>query len=422
MAVTGRPRHSEVQRAAARGPGGAATSLAEPVQPARGAAPAGPRVVHVITQIVRGGAENHLIELVRWQVAHGCALTVAYLKDVPYWDREMERLGVTVVPLGMRFYGDPLPLLRLRRVLARARPDVVHAHLPPGELYARAALVGPRLGALPFVISKHNDTPFREGDPRLVLPLARWVGRRAGAMITISDAVRRRVVREGLVASPERAVTVPYGLDASPFLARDEAAVARLRAEWGVPEGAVLFGTVARMIPQKSLATLLDGFARLRAAHPGTPLRLALVGRGALEPELRARAEELGIMDACVWAGFREDIVDVMHAFDVFVLTSLWEGLGLVLLEAMAAARPVVASAVSAIPEIVLDGQTGRLFAPGDPAALAAAMAEMLDPARRRAHGAAGRERACSYSIPRMGAAIADLYQRVIAERARRST
>ncbi|MFL5382976.1 MAG: glycosyltransferase [Longimicrobiaceae bacterium] len=395
--------------------------LADPAQQApaaRAPAPEGRRVVHVITMIARGGAENHLMDLVRYQVAHGCRVSVAFLKGDPYWAAELRRLGVAVVPLGLRFYGDPLPLVRLRRLLSAAAPELVHAHLPPAELYVRAALAGGGPGGVPLVISKHNDSPFRRGDPRLVLPVARWVGRRADAVVAISESVRRRVLRDGLAASPSRVVTVPYGLDAAPFLERDEAAVRRLRAEWGAGEGTVLFGTVARMVPQKSLHTLLEGFARLRASRPAADLRLVLAGTGPLERALRGRAEALGIAERCVWAGFREDIVRVMQALDVFVLTSLWEGFGLVLLEAMAAARPVAASAASAIPEIVVDGCTGRLFAPGDPEGLRAALDELLDPARRRAYGAAGRERARSFSVERMGAATADLYERVLAGRA----
>ncbi|MFL5538547.1 MAG: glycosyltransferase, partial [Longimicrobiaceae bacterium] len=399
-----------------RGPAARAGRDAAPAPAPAPATGAGAmRVLHLITTIDRGGAENHLVDLVRVQRAAGLEVTVAWLKGGGYWAAELRRLGARVAPLGMRFYGDPRALLRLRAALREARPALVHAHLPPAELYARAALRGSVLGSLPLVISKHNDTDFVQRTRWSALPLARWAGRRAGAIIAISEAVRARVLGERLAAAADRVVTIHYGLDPAPFAARDEDAVRRLREAWGVPPGAVLFGTAARMVPQKSLHTLLEGYARLRRDHPGAGARLALVGTGPLEPALRAQAAALGIGHECVWAGFREDIPTVMQALDVFALTSLWEGLGLVLLEAMAAGRPAVASRVSAIPEIVEDGRTGTLFPVGDADALAAALAGFLDPERRRACGEAGRRRAALFSVARMAEATLEVYRRVLA-------
>jgi glycosyltransferase involved in cell wall biosynthesis len=375
---------------------------------------AGRRVLHLITTIDRGGAENHLVELVRWQRAQGLEVRVAYLKGGSYWTDELRRLGVEVVPLGLRFYGDPLAVLRLRAAVRAFRPELLHAHLPPAELYARLALRGGDLGRVPLVVSKHNDTPFALGNAWAALRLGRWVDRRAAAVIAISEAVRARVLAEGLAAAPELAVTIPYGIDTVAFAEVDAAAVLRLREAWGAGPDTVLFGTAARMVPQKSLETLLEGYAALRRRRPDAAVRLVLVGTGPLEGSLRARAAALGIGDHCVWAGFREDMGVVMNAFDVFVLTSLWEGLGLVLLEAMAAGRPVAASRVSAIPEIVTEDRTGCLFPVGDAQALAGCMESLLDPAHRRALGQAGRERAERFSIARMGAATLEVYARVL--------
>src|SRR5262249_17815457 len=155
----------------------------------------------------------------------------------------------------------------------------------------------------------------------------------------------------------------------------------------------LVVGTVGRLAPQKGLHVLLEGFARYRALA-SQPSRLIMVGRGPLETELRARSLELGLADAVVWAGFRDDIPAVMSSFDVFGLSSQYEGCGLVLLEAMTAGKPVVATKVSAIPELVEDGITGLLSPVGDPVAFGGAILRLEDTALREKLGTAGRKRA----------------------------
>jgi len=370
------------------------------------------RVVHVITTMNRGGAENHLADLARGQAAAGWEVTVAYLKGDGYWTDALRRDGIRVEPLEMRFYGDVAALARLRRVLREARPHVVHAHLQPSEVYARLAMLGARRPPR-FVISKHNNGRFFDGPPALALALARWAGRKADAIIGISDAVRDRVRRERLAGDPDRVVTVHYGVDATPYQAADPAEVRRLRAEWGAGGSTVLFGTAARMVAVKSLETLLEAYALLRGRHPDADTRLVMVGTGPLEPSLRERAGALGITGSVVWAGFREDMPRVMNALDVFVLTSLSEGFGLVLIEAMSAGKPVLSTRVGATPEIVAPG-TGRLVPARQPAELAAAMETCLDAETRAAWGAAGRERTQEFTLGRMVAGTLDVYAGVL--------
>jgi glycosyltransferase involved in cell wall biosynthesis len=173
----------------------------------------------------------------------------------------------------------------------------------------------------------------------------------------------------------------------------DAEARGALRRDWGVAPEALLFGTVARLVPQKSLHTLITAFSLVRARRPDVEARLVLVGRGPLEASLRSLAAQLGVSQEIIWAGFRTDIPVVMTAMDVFVLSSIFEGFGLVLLEAMAASRPVVATRVSAIPEVVGDGEAGVLVPPENPEAMATAMLDMLDADRRLAFGQRGRQR-----------------------------
>jgi len=174
----------------------------------------------------------------------------------------------------------------------------------------------------------------------------------------------------------------------------------------------VVFGTVARLVPQKALGVLLEAFARLRdnRTPSAAPVKLVIVGRGPLERELRSKANQLGLGSDCIWAGFRTDIPLVLAALDVFVLTSAWEGLGLVLLEAIAAGKPIVATRVDAIPEIVAEGETGLLCAPGDIAGIADAMETFCEPGLRGRFGSAGRARLEQFSLQRVALQTLELY------------
>ena len=145
------------------------------------------KVLHVITGLNRGGAESHLVELVRHQCASGMDVSVAYFRGSGYWTARLEELGAKVHRLGFLFYGDPRPYLGLRRMLKSARFDLLHAHLPPAELYSRVALIGIARTSLPLIVSKHNEAPFYNGPGQGVL--CRWVARRAEWVIAISDAV-----------------------------------------------------------------------------------------------------------------------------------------------------------------------------------------------------------------------------------------
>jgi glycosyltransferase involved in cell wall biosynthesis len=268
------------------------------------------------------------------------------------------------------------------------------------------ALLG--LGRIPLVVSKHNDEPFFRG-PGAGL-VARLCARRARRIIAISGAVKRYVESNG-IAPACKVDVIHYGLDLGPGPAGAE----EIRRGWGVPADGMLIGTVARLVPQKALHVLLQAF-RAFSERTGTGARLAIVGRGPLESSLARQAERLGLGDKVIWAGFREDIPAVMAAFDVFALSSEYEGFGLVLLEAMAAGRPVVATRVSAIPEVVADGESGLLIPRGDVSAMADAFMRLRDSGRRESMGEAGRKRMIGeFNQAAMAEKTLDLYRHALA-------
>ena len=370
------------------------------------------RILHVITTVNRGGAENHLVDLCRGQVLAGHNVAVAYLKGDHYWRAEFERMGVRVEFLGLRRYGELAPVLRLCRVIHAFDPDVVHAHMPPAELYARLALVVFPGRRPAFVISKHNDEPFFRGPGHELL--GAWVAKRANAIVAISDAVNR-YTRERRGTSTAVLKTVRYGIDPEPFQAVSREEAAAVRKSWHIPPDAWVIGTVARLVPQKALHVLIEGYADYRARATRSS-RLVLVGRGPLEDELKALAENFGVAGEIVWAGFREDIPAVMRAFDLFALTSSYEGFGLVLLEAMSAARPVLATKVSAIPEIVRDNETGILCQAGNASSIAAALAKFESASMRARMGDAGLQRVQTlFTLARMNTETESIYRMSIA-------
>ena len=255
----------------------------------------------------------------------------------------------------------------------------------------------------PFVSTRHNDDryllgPFRHVDRAFMHGVAR--------IVTISDAVRDFHIRAGLPA--EKLVTIHYGLDAVPPEQSETTP-----ADVGIPPDAPLVLAVARLIEQKDQATLLHAFARVLATAPDA--RLAVLGWGRLEGQLRALVSQLGLDGSAYLLG-RVDPRAWLERADVFAHSPRWEGFGIVLLEAMLAGLPVVATRVSAIPEIVIDGETGLLVPPGDVAAFAAALASLLgDEERRTRFGRAGRERARSeFSVARMADRTIALYEGVV--------
>jgi glycosyltransferase involved in cell wall biosynthesis len=189
----------------------------------------------------------------------------------------------------------------------------------------------------------------------------------------------------------------------------------------GLREGVPVIGTVCRLIePDKGITVLLQAMAKLTGPPAPLACQLLIVGEGPARSQLHDLGQRLGILSRVVFTGMRRDIADLLPLLDVFVMPSLSEGFGIAIVEAMAAGRPVVASAVGGIPEIVQHEETGLLVPPGDPVALAAALRDLLTrPDRARALGACGQQRARErFSIEVAVKRHEDLYEKLMAKRA----
>jgi glycosyltransferase involved in cell wall biosynthesis len=346
--------------------------------------------IHKITGI--GGSERHLLTLLPALRERGVDARFLGL-DVPGSDaaRFYAELGSAEVPFEhVRCTRDVNPRMALDVIKAvrRGRPDLLHTHLVHADIYGSIAA---RAGDVPFVSSRHNDDRYLLGPFR---HLDRLFARRVRRIIAISDAVRRFLEQAGL--PPERLVTVHYGLDTLP-----DAASEVKPSDLGITPEAPLLLAIGRLTAQKDHATLLRAFARTHGEHPDAVL--VILGIGPLEDETRALVSQLGLDGAVVLPG-RLEIRDWLERADIFVHTSRWEGFGMVLLEAMLAGLPIVATRVSAVPEVVADNVTGILVAPGDVAGLSAALSLLLrDPEQAAAFGRAGLERArTEFSIEKM--------------------
>jgi glycosyltransferase involved in cell wall biosynthesis len=232
-------------------------------------------------------------------------------------------------------------------------------------------------------------------------------------IIAVSEHVRRGIIKR-VGVDPVDVTTIVNGIDVTRF--SGGGARTRCREEFGVPDGSRLIGVVARLTPEKDHATLLEAFAIVSAQR--SDVVLAIVGDGPTLAEAKETARRLGIEGLVRFTGSRLDVPDILSAFDLFAMSSKEEGLGITLIEAMAAGLPVVATAAGGIPEIVQDGVTGFIVPPGDSQGLADALLRGLsDDARGREMGEAGRRRAVErFSLTRM---IGD-YEKVYAELAAR--
>jgi glycosyltransferase involved in cell wall biosynthesis len=362
------------------------------------------KVLHLHKLRGVSGSEGHLLALLPALRAAGIDARFLGL-DVPGSDAPLfyERLEAAGVPHRSVRCGADASARMARDVIRAVRaesPDLLHTHLVHADLYGAIAAVATRT---PYVSTRHNDDRYLLGPFRYV---DRAFAHGARRLIAISDAVRIFLEKAG--HDPRRLLTVHYGLDELPQAPSEPSPEAA-----GIPAGSPLALAVGRLIEQKDHATLLRGFARVRAQLPDA--RLAILGSGPLEAATRKLVSELQLEDAVTLPG-RTEIRDWLVRADVFVHTSRWEGFGIVLLEAMLASLPIVATRISAVPEVVVHERTGLLVEPGDLIGVATALEALLrDRDRATALGAAGHERALEqFSVARMVERTRAVYEEAV--------
>ncbi len=358
----------------------------------------GLRIVELVPSLDVGGAERMaaLMAMELQALGHRVTLVSLYDSTGSWIEAELRSAGVPLRFLGKEPGLDLRVIPRLRSLLRGLRPDVVHTHLHTLKYLLPAGFgLGHRV-----VHTIHN---LAEHEIELSGRVVHHLAFRAGVVpVAIGDAVAASVRRTYGLA-PGR--TIPNGIPVAASVAPDGAR-AQVREELGLPGDVPVVVTVGRLNPQKNHALLLEAFARLPPA-----VHLLVVGEGELRGELSRRAGELGIGGRVHFLGVRRDVPRVLAAADVFALASGWEGNPLVVMEAMAAGLPVVATSVGCVPELVAP-DTGRLVPPGEPAAFAAALAELCsDLVLARRLGTAARAVALArFDAPVMARAYTELF------------
>ena len=363
-----------------------------------------PKIVHIAKVTGVHGMEKHLLSLLpglarKYDIE--AVLLIEPHRPVAAFREALAGTGIRVHAVAIRLDLDPGCFWKTAALLRRLKPALVHTHLRHGDLYGTAA--ARRAGIRHIVSTRHNDDTFRRN--AVIKACNMLLARKTARIITISDWISRFAC-EVEKAPREKIRTIHYGM-AELRPRRDPRAV---RAEFGFGGGDIVLGIIARLVPQKGHRHLLEAFARARRENPG--LRLLVAGDGELRDRLERAAQAPGPDNGVVFTGYRNDVADMLGALDVFVHPSLWEGFGLAILEAMAMGKPVIATNVSAIPELVADGETGLLVPPADSARLAAAILRLARDATLRAQmGQRAQERwRTRFSLPEMIEKTADVY------------
>jgi glycosyltransferase involved in cell wall biosynthesis len=349
-------------------------------------------VVHIITTLERGGAENQLITLVEAQVRSGRQVKVIPLKGRLELVDSFRNLGAEVFTNWMNKH--PVKqVIGIRKSIRKIQP-LVHAHLPRSEILS--VFVSRRSN---LILSRHNAEAFFPGAPKwLSLALSRYVTFGNTRVIAITEAVKSYLVNSGEVASSKFIFVVEYGFSGckpNEKYETDRAVITDL----GICDSELVIGTIGRLVEQKDYPTLVKGFAKFVRA--GFDSKLIVLGEGDLHEELVALSESLGIKEKIVWLGKREDVFKYLAVMDVFVLASKYEGFGLVLLEAMSVGVPIVASRNLAV-EQVLGSSYPWLFEIENADQMASMISAILEEENRVTSVLHGHERLTYFSVERM--------------------
>ena len=379
---------------------------------------------HIDTARTWRGGQNQVLLTVNGLRAAGHRATLVAHPDGELRRRAAE--GLDLIPLAPRNEMDLSAAWKLSRLIKRLRPDILHAHDPHGIAMASLALSlgGPTFGdarlkpsrSSAFSRSGESSPPLR---PTLVASrrvdfhlkgnsFSRWKNRQVDCFIAASEAIRQMLVADGI--PPEQVVTVHEGIDVEHVVA---APPVNVHEAFWLPHHAPVVGNVAALVPHKGQRYLVDAAHLVVQEIPDA--RFIILGEGELREHLEKQVRDHHLEKHVLLPGFRTDVLGCIKGFDLFVMSSVTEGLGTSLLDAMACRRAIVATAAGGIPEIVEDNVNGLLVPPRDAHALAAAIVRALNdaPARTRM-GEAGFARVTErFSVEKMVASTALVYERL---------
>jgi glycosyltransferase involved in cell wall biosynthesis len=342
------------------------------------------------------------------------AVTVCYIRDARdrlfTLDALASRLGVDYVEVPERHSFDPTIWPALRRLIRERSVDIIHGHEYKTDLLA--LLLARREGRIP-VATAHGWTGHTARERLLYYPADRWLLRRFPCVIAVSEQIRTTLIAAG--APPHRVTTVLNGIDPAEFCRRPGLRESS-RLALGIPEGAVVIGSVGRLEPQKRYDLLIEAFAQLRQVD--ARLILLIAGDGSQRAALEALAAQRELGSSCILLGHRPDVVATLHALDLFIQSSDYEGTPNAVLEAMAVEVPVVATRAGGTDQLIEHGVHGTLLPSGSADLLAEATARALaDGPSLAAHVIAARRRVeHDLSFDARMARVESLYEQLVAD------
>ncbi len=311
-------------------------------------------VAHLITTIDRGGAENQLVELVRMQTQNGLSVTVLPLKGQLELGEILEELGAT---LDLRYLNKNLmKQVFTARTMKSIEADIFHAHLPKSELLLSISR------ADNCVVSRHYGGQFWPGaHPWISKMLSRMATRKVRCVIAISEYVKDYLISVGEIGDPRKISVIYYGFSAGRFLS-----TTTLKSKtYDSNQELTVFGTISRLSEEKDLATLIRGFSKFKQQSPNKNSELRIYGNGHLKEDLENQVKSLGLESSIRFMGRTNQPEQALQEMDVFVLTSNFEGFGMVLLEAMAVGVPIICSRIPTALEVLGDDGAAVYFEVG---------------------------------------------------------
>jgi glycosyltransferase involved in cell wall biosynthesis len=372
------------------------------------------RALHIITRIdVGGSSENTILSVTRMPPEEFvCGLVSGWTKEPSpgiarcLVERNIQWALVPALRREIHPLRDLCALRALRRQIREGRPKIDHTHTSKAGFLGRLAA---RLEHVPHIIhTPHGHVfggYFSPAATRVFIGMERLAARWTDRIVTLTDAEAAQHLAHG-IGRRAQFVTIPSGVDLENIAS---AVPARLASHGPV------IGTVGRLTSIKGHQHLIDAVPEILRRCPAA--HVVLVGDGELRQALAERTHRLGVDSHVIFTGYREDISALIAGMDVFVLPSLNEGMGRVLIMAMALGKPIVASRVGGVPELLGQGEAGLLVPPADSRALADAICTLLaDPVRVKTFGEAGRRRAPVYSADAMVRALARLYREVLSD------
>jgi len=378
------------------------------------------KVLHIITHLPIGGAQDNTLLTVERLDRKNYNITLLSGPEGNWRNRagnikDIKVIYMTSLVRPIRLVRDFQAMFKMIKLMRESKYDIVHTHQAKAGVLGRVAawIVG-----VPVIVHTYHSFPFHDYmtvlERFVYIRIEKIIAKLTDQLIAVSELNLQKGVKLG-IASQHKFLTIYSGIDFSRF--DISVNVSDVKKSLDIPDADQIVGMIGRLSEQKAPQYLVQAIPLVLEKFPNTTF--LFVGDGNLRKQLETIADECGIGEKIKFLGFREDIPTLLHIMDIFVLTSLWEGLGRSLTEAMFVGKPVIATAVEGVPELVENGETGLLISPKDVAATAASLLQLLaSPEKRKQLGRNAHEKVISnFNAALMVRKIDQLYHNLLVEK-----